>query len=75
MLRIHLKNWLLLLTISGTILSASNIFAQIPYSLSPNWSSSESSDYGTGCDLGDINGNGWLDLAVSNGNDMAMAPN
>lgn len=49
--------------------------AQIPYGTTPNWASAESDAYGTGCDLGDIDGDGWLDLAVSNGNDMAASPN
>ena len=37
--------------------------------------SSETNLFGTGLDIGDIDGDGWLDLAVSNGNDMALAPN
>ncbi len=37
--------------------------------------SDETALYGTGLDIGDVDGNGWLDLAVSNGNDMALAPN
>ena len=65
----------MLLVTFSILLVVSTASAQIPYSTFPDWSSSESSDYGTGCDLADINGNGWLDLAVSNGNDMAMAPN
>ena len=49
--------------------------AQIPFDYIPNWLSVEDSTYGTGCDLGDINRDGLFDLAVSNGNDMAMMPN
>ncbi len=70
-------NWniKLLLAAGGLLITVSVASAQIPYNTFPDWSSSESTDYGTGCDLADINGDGWLDLAVSNGNDMAMAPN
>jgi hypothetical protein len=49
--------------------------AGVPWSPLPDWASDEIDDFGTGCDLGDLDGDGWLDLAVSNGNDMALAPN
>ena len=49
--------------------------AIVPWPPLPDWSSDEIDDYGTGCDLGDLDGDGWLDLAVSNGNDVALAPN
>ena len=49
--------------------------AQVPYETVPDWLSTETSDYGTGCDFGDVNGDGYLDLAVSNGNDIVEAPN
>lgn len=44
--------------------------AKIPYSQSPDWTSA---DHGvaTGCGFGDINGDGWTDLVVANGNDIA----
>jgi hypothetical protein len=57
------------------LLAGTGVLAQIPYNPTPVWSSSETGDFGTGCDLDDVNGDGWLDLAVSNGNDMALAPN
>jgi len=57
------------------VFSANFISAQIPYEFIPDWLSVENTAYGTGCDFGDINRDGWLDLAVSNGNDMAMSPN
>jgi hypothetical protein len=50
-------------------------FAEIPYNDQPDWLSLESNDFGTGCDFADVNGDGYLDLAVSNGNDMTQAPN
>jgi len=66
------RNTRLLLAVSGLLVTVSGSAAQIPYNTLPDWSSSETTDYGTGCDLADINGDGWLDLAVSNGNDIVM---
>ncbi len=51
------------------------VSGQVPYEFIPDWLSVENRAYGTGCDFGDLNGDGYLDLAVSNGNDMLMAPN
>ncbi|MFO7637859.1 MAG: FG-GAP-like repeat-containing protein [bacterium] len=45
-------------------------FAAIPLPATPDWRSDDS-DYSTGGTWCDVNGNGWLDLVVSNGNDMA----
>jgi hypothetical protein len=61
--------------LSLVISSGGVALADVPWSSFPSWSSDEIDDYGTGCDLGDLNGDGWLDLTVSNGNDMALAPN
>lgn len=47
----------------------------VPYAGEPDWTSVENSDYGTGCAFGDVNGDGYPDLAVSNGNDIIEAPN
>jgi len=49
--------------------------AVIPLQKSPFWKSTETGVYSTGANWGDIDKNGYLDFAVSNGNDMAMAPN
>jgi len=49
--------------------------ADVPYPPAPDWLSAENDLYGTGCDFGDIDGDGWPDLAVSNGNDIVEAPN
>ncbi|MEZ4387333.1 MAG: T9SS type A sorting domain-containing protein [Candidatus Krumholzibacteriia bacterium] len=49
--------------------------AQVRLPLAPTWTSQETSLYGTGLDLGDVDGDQWLDLAVSNGNDIVAAPN
>lgn len=49
--------------------------AQMLLPVTPSWASLENDLYGTGLDIGDVNGDGWLDLAVSNGNDIVQAPN
>jgi hypothetical protein len=49
--------------------------AEIPLQESPFWLSTETGVYSTGANWGDIDKNGYLDFAVSNGNDMALAPN
>ena len=43
----------------------------IPYNTSPDWISTASGQYATGLGLADINGDGFKDLVVANGNDMA----
>ncbi len=54
---------------------ASLSYSQTPFNIVPDWLSVEDSYYGTGCGIDDINGDGYPDLAVSNGNDMLQAPN
>lgn len=44
--------------------------AQIPLSGEPDWTSVDN-DYSTGGAFADIDGNGYLDFCISNGNDMA----
>lgn len=46
-------------------------FAQIPFNTSPTWISTNFPKYSTGCAWADINADGWMDLVVSNGNDMS----
>ena len=48
--------------------------AIIPLPSAPSWSSNDN-DYSTGGVLADVNGDGWLDLLTSNGNDMNMDRN
>jgi FG-GAP-like repeat/Secretion system C-terminal sorting domain len=45
--------------------------AQVPFNTSPSWISTAGSYYSTGAAWADINRDGWLDLVISNGNDMA----
>ncbi len=47
------------------------LHAQVPYDTSPAWISTDVSNYSTGAAWADINNDGWLDLVVANGNDMA----
>lgn len=57
------------------VLMPGSLPAAVHFSTSPEWRSVETALYGTGCDFGDVDGDGFLDLAVSNGNDMLQAPN
>ena len=50
-------------------------FAEMPLEMHPYWMSTESGVFSTGANWGDIDKNGFLDFAISNGNDMALAPN
>lgn len=60
-----------LLPILGLLLSAGAASASIPLPTSPSWESQAQGRYGTGLGTGDFNGDGWVDLVVANGNDMA----
>jgi hypothetical protein len=51
------------------------VYSQIPYDNVPGWYSIEDDLFGTGAAVDDINGDGFYDLAVSNGNDMLQAEN
>ncbi|MBM2840867.1 MAG: repeat protein [Bacteroidetes bacterium] len=46
------------------------LYAQVPFNTSPTWISTDPG-YATGAAWADINKDGWLDLVVANGNDMA----
>jgi len=45
--------------------------ATIPLPQTPDWESNPNGQYGTGLGVADLNGDGWVDLVVANGNDMA----
>ncbi len=55
-------------------LIAPPVFAAIPLPGAPSWTSRDN-DYSTGGAFADVNGDGWIDLLVANGNDMAMDRN
>jgi hypothetical protein len=50
-------------------------FSKMPLEMRPYWMSTESGIYSTGANWGDLDKNGLLDFAISNGNDMAVAHN
>ncbi|KPL03691.1 MAG: hypothetical protein AMJ73_05695 [candidate division Zixibacteria bacterium SM1_73] len=66
------KLWLILLLFLASVEIS---LAEIPLEMAPYWMSTESGVYSTGANWGDIDKNGFLDFAISNGNDMALAPN
>lgn len=45
---------------------------EIPYNITPDWQSTPLSHIATGLALADINGDGWKDLVVANGNDISI---
>jgi hypothetical protein len=45
--------------------------AQLPYATAPSWISLDEPTYSTGAGWADINRDGWPDLVIANGNDMA----
>jgi hypothetical protein len=48
-----------------------SVEAQVPFATAPTWQSTDLSGYSTGAAWSDINKDGWLDLVVADGNDMA----
>jgi len=57
------------------LLMAVTAQSQVALPTMPTWMSAETEYNGTGLDVGDIDGDGWLDLAISNGNDITQSPN
>ncbi len=64
-----------LISIGIILFLARVVYAQVPYNIIPSWFSAEDDYYGTGAAIDDINGDGYPDLAISNGNDIIQAPN
>ena len=54
----------------AALVAAGATLAAVPLPSSPDWSSVDN-DFSTGGAFADIDGDGWLDLCTSNGNDMA----
>ena len=61
-----MKNFLLIIMISLGI----NGFSQIPYNPLPDWESTPANRVSTGLGLADINGDGFKDMIVADGNDI-----
>jgi hypothetical protein len=53
------------------LLSITLMSQTIPFNTSPDWTSTANGHRATGLGLADINNDGWKDLVVANGNDMA----
>jgi hypothetical protein len=47
------------------------VLAQVPFNTTPTWTSTDATNHSTGIAWTDINNDGWLDLIVANGNDIA----
>jgi len=56
--------------LAASLLAPVFALAQAPFPTYPDWTSSDA-QYSTGAALVDLDHDGWLDLVVSNGNDMA----
>ncbi|MCB0805249.1 MAG: VCBS repeat-containing protein [Bacteroidales bacterium] len=55
------------------LLFSFSVFSQeIPFAAEPDWESAADGQIATGLGLADINGDGWKDLVVSNGNDIEL---
>jgi hypothetical protein len=52
------------------ILPLSRSHSSIPLPALPDWESTPNGQYGTGLGVTDLDGDGWVDLVVANGNDM-----
>lgn len=62
---------LILFVIFLYIFSPYKVHSQpFPYSTTPDWQSTPAGHIATGLGLADINGDGWKDILVANGNDI-----
>ena len=62
---------IVLITFFLIFFSNLSLFSQVPFSTYPEWISLDVSNYSTGAAFADINQDGWIDLVIANGNDMA----
>jgi hypothetical protein len=59
----------------SVVLAAGAVRGQIDLETVPSWRSTDGNLFSTGAAWGDVDGDGFLELAVSNGNDMSADPN
>ncbi len=62
---------LLSLGLCAMSLTGTQVFAQPVYTTTPQWQSADM-QVSTGAALVDLNRDGWLDLVISNGNDISL---
>jgi len=62
--------WLIIITIFFILNESAS--QDIPFSIFPDWESSANGQIATGLGLADINGDGWKDMVVANGNDISI---
>jgi VCBS repeat protein len=72
-----MRNTAKISTLSFLLVLVFSIFvnAQVPLGAYPVWQSAEEDQYSTGMVWRDVNNDGFIDLFISNGNDIVMAPN
>ncbi|MBN1339485.1 MAG: T9SS type A sorting domain-containing protein [Bacteroidales bacterium] len=60
-------------TFLAALITSGTIYAQtIPFNTTPDWQSNPNGHIATGLGLADINGDGWKDMIVANGNDIEI---
>ncbi len=64
-----------LAVLTCSVLASVPLSSQVPYQTSPFWQSGESNMYSTGMIWRDCNGDGYIDVFFSNGNDIVLASN
>ena len=57
--------------LTATLFSNLLIAQNVPYNLIPDWISQPNGQIATGLGLADINGDGFKDLVIANGNDIS----
>jgi hypothetical protein len=64
----------ILMTVCLLLIGTMTLFADMPYVKNPVWQSTESGKTSTGLVWHDADLDGYLDLFISNGNDITQSP-